>query len=430
MRGILAFALWLGLFGAGWAAGATAADTKEKDVTAEMEKLGNPFLKSYQNPYARNVWSMKAFDGKLFAGAANYDNGGPGAFPQKTQIFAFDPATKKFALEYTAPDDQLYEFRVINGDLYVPGCDPTADWSMGNFYTRKAGSPKWEMHRVLPEQLHTWDMCARDGKIFTCGYHITVSADGGKTFSIIKGLHHARYYAFMVFPNNIYSFNEHWSDGTAYFIAYEHKEKTFVWRGRIAKKVVMPDTKLDNETENSHLIRTWSFKDKVLYNMGTLRRVVGGYCAADGKLKQSDGKVTVKGKNGRPRVLQGPRVWVPGLKVTRAKTPPDADYMTFAVTDAKAYLCYAVKTADDAPGGKWRNHVMISDNGLAWKPLLAFDCPTFARSIEVMDGFLYFGLGANFKDPGIAKGNDMIYKWSPDELSPAAGEIWRVKLPE
>ena len=384
--------------------------------------------KVYNNPYARNVWSMQPFDGKIFIGCGNFDNGGPGANASPAPIFALDPKTKKITLEWRAPDEQVDVFRIINGDLYVPGTDPTEPWDLGNWYRRKPGKIKemsknecnWEKHRNLPKALHTFDICARDGKFYTSGYGILESKDNCATFKEIPNVFHIRYYAFLVFPKNIYAVGENFSPDKMMYkngkmhpapgaviraglVRYDAAKGFVQVEGGINFPDVFPKTELtEPQTGHTYLRRAWSFKDRVLYIACTKREQVGAYTAADGK------------KRFTAERIKHPAGWLPYY---------------FAVGDDAAYLVCAEKVADTPPGGKWVNHVLVSADGRAWTQLLSFKCASFARSAAVLDGYLYFGLGANFKDYGKSHDNRVDYNWSPDELSPASGEIWRVKIP-
>ena len=94
-----------------------------KDVTAKMENLGIPLAQWFQakayggsGAYARNVWALKAFDGRLYIGAGNSSNGGPASNAGPVPIFSFDPKTKKFAQEWNAPDEQLDIFHEFSAD--------------------------------------------------------------------------------------------------------------------------------------------------------------------------------------------------------------------------------------------------------------------------------------------------------------------------
>ena len=50
------------------------------DVTSKVEILGNPYSELYKSGgyiYARNIWDMQVFSGKLYIGAGNSNNKGP-----------------------------------------------------------------------------------------------------------------------------------------------------------------------------------------------------------------------------------------------------------------------------------------------------------------------------------------------------------------
>jgi len=62
--------------------------------------------------------------------------------------------------------------------------------------------------------------------------------------------------------------------------------------------------------------------------------------------------------------------------------------------------------------------VVTSRNGRDWTEVLHFRARTFARSMAILDGDLYFGLGCEMKHPD---------KWDLSKLLPETGQILRVK---
>ncbi|HET7459731.1 MAG TPA: hypothetical protein VFJ82_00730, partial [Longimicrobium sp.] len=180
------------------------------DVTAAVDALGTPFTEA--SLYARNVWDLQLFGGVIHVGHGDStDNWGPIA------IWSLDPATGGLINEFTTSEEQVDEFRVLDGELYVPGHDPRDDWTLGNFYRLEAG--KWVKHRTIPHGLHTFDLAMHGGLLFAAlgadslPGHVTVevSADRGQTWhpaadDDLLG----RVYTFVEHGGELYGFPPFW----------------------------------------------------------------------------------------------------------------------------------------------------------------------------------------------------------------------------
>jgi hypothetical protein len=128
--------------------------------------VGTPFLKRWPDgPYARNIWTMQVFDGRLFIGAGNSSNFGPSANAGPVPVVSFDG--KSFTEEYTVNEEQIGRFNPIGNTLYVPGHDARDDWSFGNLYRRVDG--RWSKLRNLPHGIHVYDIHAYAGHLVAVG---------------------------------------------------------------------------------------------------------------------------------------------------------------------------------------------------------------------------------------------------------------------
>ena len=130
------------------------------DVSNKVEIVGNPYSKLYRSGefiYARNIWDMQVFNGKVFFGGGNSNNFKPAPNAGRVPVFSFNPKTNKFTNEYTVAEEQIDRFRVIEDKLYIPGHDATQKWDFGNFYTRTK-SGKWKKYRTIPNTLHVYDI--------------------------------------------------------------------------------------------------------------------------------------------------------------------------------------------------------------------------------------------------------------------------------
>jgi hypothetical protein len=135
--------------------------------------------------FARSVWALHAFEGRLYVGAGDlWNNSGP------TAIYSVgdDGVTTDVKLETIVDDEAVMRFREGNGALLVPGPDATESWDFGNFYSKHAGV--WQKHRTIPGGLHVWDLAVVQGVLYaevhtSSGKELFQSLDQGKSWTSI-----------------------------------------------------------------------------------------------------------------------------------------------------------------------------------------------------------------------------------------------------
>lgn len=395
------------------------------DVTDKLENLGIPLAARYQDSayggsgaYARNVWTLKAFDGRLYIGCGNSSNGGPASNAGPVPVFSFDPATGKFAEEWKVPDEQIDVFHIFSdGSLYIPGHDPKESWDLGNFYRRPKGADgKWEKIRTLEQGVHCYDMEEFDGSLLACGYGTYDAANMGTNFVYRQG---PRFYTFMKFPKAVYAVGVAHGKRKVSFknrktgeivereirpqaiLSRKEKGKGFEFVRNASPDDVFPDTPeiKDNDLKVS---RPGAIGDHLVY--------IGGIVHNDHQIEPLAAYVAKDGQN--------------HFTAKRIKLPKDAVPWYTLSTGNKIYLLFA--TADGTKA-KYTNHIWQSQNGKTWTEAFCFQSETFARSMELLDGAFYFGLGTEIKDHGYFEGNSLKLKFTTDELSNQAGTILRYK---
>jgi hypothetical protein len=170
-------------------AGRAAARELPRDVTPQVERVGNPFVEQLPSPlmtYARNVWDMAVYDDRLFLGYGNANNDGPAPHPAPLHIWTYDGAA--FVSEGQIADEQIEQFIEIDGDLFIPGYDTAYSEPGGNFYRRSEGV--WRAYRsAILQAAHVYDLIAHDGRLFAAtgaamqaGSAVAVSDDDGATW--------------------------------------------------------------------------------------------------------------------------------------------------------------------------------------------------------------------------------------------------------
>ena len=381
------------------------------NLSKEVELLGNPYSSMYKKGefiYARNIWDMQVFNGKLFLGAGNSNNFKPAINAGRVPVFSFNPKTNKFINEYVVAEDQVDRLRVIDNKLYIPGHDATQKWDFGNFYT-KTKNGKWNKYRTIPKALHVYDIAVHNNKLFTALGLNTISAVGissnkGKIWDVQKqGASYGRIYSFLKVNNILYackSFtpiwhrNKYWSKDRKkdYYSVGEYKDTRFKERYDLNVKVMFPKTSL-NPKKTKKVIHSESLGNKAIY--------IGAYIHNNGHQSIPFGAyvATSLRKN--------------KINIQRVRLKDNYEPWDIIVRDNDVYiLCY----------DSINQHISVihsnTDKLDKWKELFYFKSSSFARSFELLNGDFYFGIGCEI---------DNYKKWRQSELSPDTGNILRVK---
>lgn len=186
----------------------------------KISEMLSPYAQLGDN--AKTPWDMIIHDGYLYVGGGDYDvNISP------VHAYRFNLSTEEWEKCGSIPDEQIRNFLVFDGELYIPGTDPTSDWSFGNFY-RLEGS-EFVTYRTIPNGVHCFDLEKLDNKLFAAlgvkhaGFPVVVSTDNGKSFQsvpVIKDDHsyipEERVYTlfrlgdslYAVLGNNIYRYDD------------------------------------------------------------------------------------------------------------------------------------------------------------------------------------------------------------------------------
>jgi hypothetical protein len=345
-------------------------------VYGAPELVGTPFTQP--SFYARNVWDMQLFGGRIWLGHGDsIDNWGP------IPLWSLDPATGALAAEYTANDEQVDVFRVLGGALYVPGHDPRADLSLGQFYRLEPGG--WAEHRTIPHGLHTFDLALHGGRLYAAlgteeapgQASLLASDDGG----------------------------EHWTAVT------EDVQRMYAL------------FELGGSLYASPLLRNAAEPDagRTLLRFDGTRFV---HTDVDGTVLLPGLEAGAYGRMVRATPFRGELVyvaarntfdWVPvalaatrDLRQVRRVELPDPGAVPYDLLVRGDTLF--VLAAAPAPGGGYTVEVHETTDAVRWRERLRFHAPTFARSFEESGGDFFFGLGCTYSAP-----------------SPSCGQILRVR---
>lgn len=348
------------------------------DVTAMVERLGSPFVKG---AYARNVWDMQSFGGRVYLAHGNSVNRAPDPNAGPVPLVSYDPATGAFSAAATLEEEQIRRFRVIDGRLYVPGDDPRAPGSPGSFYRLDDG--EWSRVATIPGAVHTFDLVRHAGQLFAAiGSEspgtVVVSDDEGKTWRSVL--------AEPGYILNLFSFKGQlyalWflypSDTPAESKLYRYDGRQFVPAG-VAGAQIAPQAPQQSFVYLSRLVEYAGQLVYIAY--------------------QEDADY-------RPQPYA---LYVaPALEQARRVVLPVAGAAPFDLLQRDGALY--VLGAAPRPGGGHTVLIFQSADLHTWSELFRFEAATFARSFEELDGDFYLGLGTT----SLA-------------LAPASGDILRVR---
>lgn len=345
------------------------------DVTGQVVLLDNPLNQQYKDNtekvYARNIWDMHAFNGKIYFGGGNSSNDAPASNAGPADLWSYNPSTQQFTKEYTVNDEQIHRIREFDNQLYIPGHDSRGSWDFGNFYRLEAGV--WKKYDNIPEAVHVYDIYKRNGKLFAAiapaspkTSNMQVSDDDGKSWrSIFCGTTpklcecYGRVYGLFPLAGKLYSYYYF-----PYLMEYSGKENIFTYQPYDAYYRLFKDEK----GKANRIERALVFNDQTVYIIGATCNdhqylPISLLCASDlshiNKLALPEGAlprdILVKGK------------WLVVLVSTKIDN----------------HTC--------------RNAVLLTDNisqdSATWTELFHFTAGTFARSFEYMNDTFYFGMG-------------------------------------
>lgn len=165
-----------------------------KSVNCKVTNLGIPASKviwigdGYD--YARTVWDMTVYNGKLYIGSGDY-NSNSGSHYGRSNIWAYNLSTGKWDSEKMITEEAVNRFRIIDGDLCFVGMDAMHNGQYESYFRYYKDEGKWYTKDVLPDfVMHNFDLIeASDGTVFAglgtddgdCNC-MAVSYDGGETF--------------------------------------------------------------------------------------------------------------------------------------------------------------------------------------------------------------------------------------------------------
>ncbi|HEU4455470.1 MAG TPA: hypothetical protein VFR81_20575 [Longimicrobium sp.] len=337
-------------------------------VGAPAELVGTPFTETSR--YARNVWDMQLFRGRIHLGHGDSgENRGPVA------LWSLDPVTGRLERGFETREEQVDVFRIVDGELYVPGHDPRGRRSHGGFYRLKG--ERWIPHRTIPHAVHAFDLASHGSRLFVAigsggrtGHPtLLASADRGRTWTPVTD-EVQRMYSLFVLRDTLYAAPKLGTRGPpAGRALLRFDGARFVSTG-LGGAVLLPGL----ADTAGRIIRPVEFRGVLVYV------VAGGTF------------------DWKPAVLAVAH----NLDAPRTRPLPSAEAVPYDLL-VRGDTLY-VLAATPSPSGGYLISVYATDDLERWRELFRFDAPTFARSFEESGGDFFLGLGSTFRTPSPATG--------------------------
>lgn len=368
----------------------------QAEITPEF--LGNPLSERYpagEMVYARNVWDMQLYRGRIYIGGGNSSNRGPAINAGRVPVFAYDIESNNFYSEGVVAEEQIDIYRVLDSLLYIPGHDATQNWDWGNYYVR-AESSDWTKHRTIPGALHVYDISLfQNSKLYAAlgrrdGAAIAMSSDGGLNWSV-QPLGRGRVYGFLSIDDQLFAAKQ-FKDEKQPLPALFKLEADNTFKPNLTYTIsrVFPNTDLSGIPVR--MIRAISFGRKALY--------IGAYVHNDHQAK--------------PFGLYLATVNEKKLDFEKLNLPEGLVPRDLLLRDGTVYLLASEPQQRGVRVSVYRSQI---NTLLVWEEILTFNYPTFARSFEEHAGNFYFGMGSEIRNSE---------RWHLSELLPETGNVLRI----
>lgn len=347
----------------------------QKSHADNVNLLGTPWQDRYGAPamsYARNIWDLKLFNGRLYVGGGNSSNHGPSANAGPVPILAYDIQAKQWTQEGVANDDQIDRFKQLGEKLVIPGNDPRQNWKLGNAYVRSSNG-KWLKKRSIPDGVHTYDIVQHESQWFAAigtgsgGGTITASSDEGDTWAT-KAVVPRRVYGFVSVGQHIFAHpGFRFSNG---------KISDHVWR-----------LSADQWIEQSDEISAW-YPGSNPRGRGEIR-LLTSESAKD--MAVYIGSYSYDGHSVFPFGVYQAHIDSAGrIKAESVELPADFEPWDLVSHDGTIFLLLNRRRQHDAEVQIWS---LNPEKSKKWEVISRFIVPGFARSLEVSDGAFFVGTG-------------------------------------
>ncbi|MBF0469882.1 MAG: hypothetical protein HQL48_00755 [Gammaproteobacteria bacterium] len=364
---------------------------------SSFQFLGNPFVYKYpdgEEIYARNIWDMQLFRGRIYLGAGNSSNRGPAQNAGPVPLLYLEPETGKFIVDYIVKDEQIDLFRLEDGKLYIPGHDATEKWDFGNFYVNDGN--RWQKVRTLPKALHVYDLLLHRGQIFTAiGLNkvgaVMSSGDGGKSWTS-HSHGSGRVYGLLKVGDQLFAhklFNPSRPKNLA--ITQWVEGQGFSARFDLNAYDLFPQTDF-NRSGSLKITRSVALDSESYY--------IGAY-------KHND-------HQSKPIALYRAQMVNSQLRVTRVPIAESSTPRDILVRGRHLYILVSSEEGEGFEIAVYRRTLQGEGAKEEAQRLISFNYPVFARSFEELNHCFYFGMGVDLKSSG---------SWRESELKDETGDV-------
>lgn len=365
------------------------AYTEGIDLTDQIQYVGNPYLERYpaeSQIYARNIWDMISYDGRVYFGAGNSSNSGPASNAGPLPIISFDPNTNSFLNVFNVNEEQVDIFYIFNGKLFVPGHDPREGWSFGNIYTFESGK-QWEKHRNIPNAIHIYALAMHQGRLFAAlgtnkNKSIAISEDQGETWQP-QSTTMSSFFNFLIVEDKLYAASKFFTgahlNGEPVKLASPIEsvlefEENAIFKPRIDLSnplIIFPDSSFDNVVW-AKIFKSTTFKGKCLY--------IGAKIHNDLQAIPFGAYVSSSFEKGN-------------VKIDKILLPDHSMAYDILVRNNTLYLLSNKREESSTEVSVWQ-----SIDGMEWSKLFYFSSPNFVRSFERLGDKYFFSLGSEISD--------------------------------
>jgi hypothetical protein len=331
-------------------------------ILSEFEPLGNPGMHQYpladeRDARARTVHALQAHEGRIYVGTGEWaDNRGP------VTIWSFLPpaAAEQARLDsaFTVDDESVDRFRVIDGILFVPGIDAMEPWDLGNLYSKDHGG--WKKYRTIPNGVHVLDVASFSGRLYVTtgtntGAELFASEDGGLTWQRVEGPGAAdfRFHEIAPLRDRLLV-----TSGNTITGLYQVRD-------RVLERLVVP---------------LWPNTDQILF------QAAFGGPIVERLARHGDGVIYTGEVSQGFRPLMVLRDLDLGAEMVSLFA--NREVRDIVVEDERAYVL-SVSPSTSGHGGE----VHASADLIHWERLASFDTPALPKSLAVLQGQIFVGLG-------------------------------------
>lgn len=376
--------------------GIAKAQTITNDVTADVEVLGNPFTGYGQ--YVRNIWSLRAWNGLLYIGHGNANNTGPNPYSGDLYITVWNPTNSAFSNQANISEQQIDHFCFVTNPV-LPGFNPNSlggtGGTNGDFYVQEPGT-SWKQFYTVPQAVHNFDMCYFSNTLFAAlgTYYPTIVSsvnDGTNWSSAINPtiLNNSSYRTYSLFAqsNVLYSMTgQIQTDGNITPCLLQYNPAT----GQFAAQGSINSNYFTNFCPNSgynlamdHIIaRTTNIGPYLVYILGQIPNDINW---------------------DYPVGLFWCTNVIYGNKVNLGAGVQPWDIKANATNGN--VVCVLQSVPVDTSGTNFLVQVNATIDFSNWTQVLQFTNESFARSFEILNGDLYFGVGCTTNLFGTNVGN-------------------------